>query len=231
MLTTAKLDAATHCWVASLTNYNFQLYCWARKTNIDADTLWRLSWPGCMPDNSGTHLIVTAAAVWTVQGAALKGPASPLEAYSYDLHVLDAVQYSQQVTCMTLEDWHESKQGDPTLSLVISRLWDGTLGWQSKLTNPPEVSQFLWEWNHFLLKQSILYRQARPRESEDTLFQLVLPAAQEEVALEGCHDQVGHLGLEHMLDLMCDQFFWPCMAAQAKEHIRKCCLCLAFKAK
>ena len=30
---------------------------------------------------------------------------------------------------------------------------------------------------------------------------------------------------------MCDQFFWPHMAAQAKEHIGKCCLCLAFKAK
>ena len=34
-----------------------------------------------------------------------------------------------------------------------------------------------------------------------------------------------------MLNLMCDQFFWPCMPAQAKEHIRKYCPCLAFKAK
>ena len=30
---------------------------------------------------------------------------------------------------------------------------------------------------------------------------------------------------------MCDRFYWPCMAAQAKEHIRKCCPCLAFKVK
>ena len=34
-----------------------------------------------------------------------------------------------------------------------------------------------------------------------------------------------------MLDLMCDRFFWPHMAAQAKEHFGKCCLCLAFKAR
>ena len=34
-----------------------------------------------------------------------------------------------------------------------------------------------------------------------------------------------------MLDLMYDSFFWPCMAAQAKEHIGKCHLCLAFKAR
>ena len=30
---------------------------------------------------------------------------------------------------------------------------------------------------------------------------------------------------------MHDQFYWPCMGTQAKEHIRKCYLCLAFKAK
>ena len=39
------------------------------------------------------------------------------------------------------------------------------------------------------------------------------------------------MGLEHMLDLMHDRFFWPHMAAQAKEYIRQCHLCLAFKAR
>ena len=81
-----------------------------------------------MPDNSATHLKVTAAAVQVEQEAVLKGPTSPTEVYSCDLHVLDAVQDSQQVACMTLEDWHQAQQADQTLSLVISRLWDGTLG-------------------------------------------------------------------------------------------------------
>ena len=80
-----------------------------------------------MPDNSGTHLKLTAAAVQAVHQAALEGSASPIKAYSCDLHILDAVQDSQQVTCMTLEDWHQAQQADPTLSLVISRLCDGTL--------------------------------------------------------------------------------------------------------
>ena len=198
----------------------------------DADATLRVSWPGCMPDNSGTHLKVTAAAVQAVQEAALEVPASPIEAYSCNLHVLDAVQDSQQVTWITLEDWHQAQPADLALSLIISRLQDGTLEWwQSKLTNPPKFSLFLWEQNNLVLKQDILHRWARPRESEETLFQLVLPATQREVALKGCHDQVGHLGLEHMIDLMHDQFFWPHMAAQAKEHIWKCHPCLAFKAK
>ena len=128
ILTTAKLDAAIHHWVASLANYNFWLYYWAGKTNIDADALLRVCCPGCMPDNSGTHPKVTAAVAWAVQEAALKGPTSPIEAYSCNLHILDAVQDSWQVACMTLEDWHQAQQADPTLCLVISRLWDGTLG-------------------------------------------------------------------------------------------------------
>ena len=95
ILTTVKLDVASNCWITSLRNYNFQLYYWAGKVNIDEDALSRVSWPGCVPDNSGTHLKVTAAAVWTVQEAALEGPSSPIEVYTYDLHILDAIQDSQ----------------------------------------------------------------------------------------------------------------------------------------
>ena len=39
------------------------------------------------------------------------------------------------------------------------------------------------------------------------------------------------MGLERMMDLMRDRFFWPRMAVQVKEHIGKCCPCLAFKAR
>ena len=50
VLTTAKLDAASH----------FRLYYWAGMTNIDADALSRVSWPECMPDNLGTSLKVNS---------------------------------------------------------------------------------------------------------------------------------------------------------------------------
>ena len=69
ILTTAKLDAASHHCNASLANYNFQLHYQAGKANIDADTLSRVSWPGCVSKDSGTHLKSTAAAVQAVQEA------------------------------------------------------------------------------------------------------------------------------------------------------------------
>ena len=122
VLTMAKLDAVSHWWVTSLSNNNVWLYYWAGKTSINADAFLRVSWPGYMHGKSGTHLQVTAAAVWAVQEASLKGPTSPTEANSCDLHFLDSVQVSQQVACMTKKDWHEAQQVDQTLSLVITRL-------------------------------------------------------------------------------------------------------------
>ena len=80
VLTTAKLNAASHCWVGSLVNYNFQLYYLAGKTNIDKDTFLRLSCLVCVPDSWGTHLKVTAAAVEAMQEAALTCPSNPIEA-------------------------------------------------------------------------------------------------------------------------------------------------------
>ena len=232
ILTTTKLDAASHCWVASLANYNFRLHYWAGKTNIDTDALSRVSWPECMPNNLGTNLKVTAAAVRAIQEAALEKPVCPIEGYSYYLHVMGELQDSKQVAQMTLDDWHQAQEADPVLSIIIARLREGTLEQdQSKMTDSPKLSQYRREQNNLVLKKCVLYGWARPRESEGTLLQLVLPTAQREVSLRGCHDEVGHLGLEHMLDLMCDRFFWPCMAAQAKEHIEKCCPCLAFKAR
>ena len=138
VLTTAKLDAASHHWVTSLANYNFRLHYRDGKTNIDADVLSRVSWPGCMAGNMSTCIKVTAAAMQAVQEAALQGSASPIEAYSSDLHVLDILQDSNQVASMTLEDWHQAQEVDPILSLVITRLRDGMLGKsQSKATDLP----------------------------------------------------------------------------------------------
>ena len=45
ILTMAKKDAVSHHWVASLANYNFQLYYRVGRTNIDVDALLRCPGP------------------------------------------------------------------------------------------------------------------------------------------------------------------------------------------
>ena len=46
-----------------------------------------------------------------------------------------------------------------------------------KKADSPKLNQYKRERNNLVIQKGILYRQARPRESEETLLQLVLPTA------------------------------------------------------
>ena len=61
-------------------------------------------------------------------------------------------------------------------------------------------------------------------------MQLVLPITLRMQAIRGCHDDLGHLGIERTLDLLRDQFYWPNMMEDTTRHITQCERCLQFKA-
>ena len=154
--------------MASLAIYNFKLYYRAGKTNIGVDTLLRVSWPDFMPKALGTHHQVPVVAIKALQEDTLEGPASPIEAYSCNLHILDLVGDGLQVNCMTTDDWHQTKRADPVLSLVIMRMQEGTLGQSPcKAADLPELCMFLWEHNHLKVRQGILYRKLLSKESQE----------------------------------------------------------------
>ena len=56
--------------------------------------------------------------------------------------------------------------------------------------------------------------------------QLVLLTALRLQALKGCHDDLGHLGIERTLDLLRDQFYWLGMTEDMTRHIQHCERCL-----
>ena len=60
-------------------------------------------------------------------------------------------------------------------------------------------------------------------------MQFVLPRRYWSRALEACHDNVGHLGIERTLSLLRDRFYWPNMAQDVEAHVKSCPRCLRFK--
>ena len=60
-------------------------------------------------------------------------------------------------------------------------------------------------------------------------MQLVLPEAFRKQALQGCHNDLGHLGIERMICLSRDCFYWPRMLADMTKHIKQFERCLYFK--
>ena len=62
-----------------------------------------------------------------------------------------------------------------------------------------------------------------------TKHQLVVPQAYRQREIEGCHDQVGHLGQDRVLDLLRDQFYWPGMHVGVVSYINSSPRCLHTK--
>ena len=49
------------------------------------------------------------------------------------------------------------------------------------------------------------------------------------MAIQGCHDDVGHMGVAQSVNLLQDWFYWPGMAKEMTQHVRKCMRCNCFK--
>ena len=79
------------------------------------------------------------------------------------------------------------------------------------------------------MRNGILYRKNEIQEvnhPDRNAMQLVLPKAFRKQSLQGCHDDLGHLGIEQTIDLIRDQFYWPRMMENTIRHIKQCKRCL-----
>ena len=90
-----------------------------------------------------------------------------------------------------------------------------------------EFRIYLSQWDRLCLREQVLYRK-RTREGKE-VFQLVLPSGEQKKAMEGLHDQVGHLGCARTLDLLQARFYWPKMSEDVTEKIQKCLPCIMRK--
>ena len=75
---------------------------------------------------------------------------------------------------------------------------------------PSDLKALMRIKKQLVLKQGVLYRRTT-QVNRRTRFQLVLPPSFRPKAIEGCHDQVGHLGQDRVLELLRDRFYWPGM--------------------
>ena len=50
-------------------------------------------------------------------------------------------------------------------------------------------------------------------------MKFLLPKKYWHMAMEACHDNVGYLGIERTLSLLCDRFFWPNIAQDVVIYV------------
>ena len=83
----------------------------------------------------------------------------------------------------------------------------------------------------FLLWHNLLYLRVMPKRSNEDVLVFVVPGLKRQVAIDGCHQYLGHQGRDHMLSLLRERFWWPGMAQRMMMSIHNCEKCRIFKAK
>ena len=64
---------------------------------------------------------------------------------------------------------------------------------------------------------------------QENKFQFILPQLYWKQALEACHENMGHLGIERTTALLKDHFYWPSINKDVEKHIKSCPRCLRFR--
>ena len=72
-----------------------------------------------------------------------------------------------------------------------------------------EIAQLIKEWDRLVIRDDVLMR--RHLTDGNKRFELVSPAEFRLQALKGLHDDVGHPGRDHTIDLVRSRFYWPFM--------------------
>ena len=94
---------------------------------------------------------------------------------------------------------------------------------------PSDLKALIRVKKQLVLKQGVLYRRTT-QVNRRTRLQLVLPPSFR-TAIEGCHDQVGRLGQDRVLELLRDQFYWPGMHTDVASYNNSCTRCLRRKSQ
>ncbi|KAK7906795.1 hypothetical protein WMY93_015407 [Mugilogobius chulae] len=252
VLSSAKLDATSHRWLAALSTYSFKMQYRAGRHNYDADALSRR----CHAEVSDD---VHSRQEWDSIHQLAEQLSDPGEAAEIAPDIVHAICQSSLTRA-----FHQSTQSDITLveSLTVSAevLPAGFIDEQlhglpvlpsltpSDLREeqsadpalreiiyqlktgekaPPSVREELPELPLLLREWNRLELEdgvlyRRRQEGDKVNLQLVLPPALRSVVLKSLHSDMGHMGIERTLDLVRQRFFWPKMAANVEHFVKTC---------
>ena len=217
VLTSAKLDATGQRWIAKLANYTFQLYYKSGKTNIEADALSRID----HDDYSHISPDVVKAITTAIQlndFSNFAGEADHLVTKSIRVTVAAKINNEQ---------WQMEQSKDEVILKVLEALRNKT---KTSAFSDEDVKCLLRHQNHLVVRDQLLYRKNIDSTMHTEQWQFVLPTTFREQALQACHDNVGHLGIERTTHLLKDHFYWPHMQLDIEHYIKQCPRCLRFKA-
>ena len=161
----------------------------------------------------------------------VQAPHGKVETLCHGAQVVDALSQDNAPLGMTPLKWCQAQSKDPTIHQIIDGIQNKTIGkLKIHADMPSELKALIRLKKQLVLKQGVLYRRTTQDDTK-TQLQLVLPPSFRNKAIEGCHDQVGHLGQDRVLELLRDHFYSPGMHTDVASYINNCPRCLRRKSQ
>ena len=224
VLTTAKLDATGQRWVAALAMYNFKIYYRSGKLNANADALLQIPWE--------TSEIIDSKVLepYVVKAIMMKSDwiSWPLEEsiIAKAAHFF-APDYAPQ---MSWSEWQQEQKADENIAKVIDLIEKDELRKYHVWKNDNyEFRNYMKLRKYLVLEGGLLFRTVQLKHQVKPIDQLVIPYKFRKRMVLACHDEMGHLGMDHTLLVLQDRVYWPGMSKDIRNHIRTCGRCEWFK--
>uniref|UniRef100_A0AAY4BQW0 Gypsy retrotransposon integrase-like protein 1 n=1 Tax=Denticeps clupeoides TaxID=299321 RepID=A0AAY4BQW0_9TELE len=227
VLTTAKLNATTHRWVAELADFQFTIKYRPGKANRDADGLSRMPidmegyMQACSHDVS-PEVMRSVTQVLSIQREGGDPWLCPLTIST--LLNGDSAGGTASVSQIPRSTLIEAQRNDPVLSEAIGYVTRGNWPKIRKQKTQSKITALIREKKRLLLEDDgLLYRKTATRS------QLVLPERFHRLVFKELHEEMGHLGVERVLHLVRSRFYWPHMQRDTEHYINRVCSCVKSK--
>ena len=113
------------------------------------------------------------------------------------------------------DDWKIEQENDSIIGPVIEAIKSKKY---SDDTLSDESRRLLHSRSQLLFRCGLLYRKVFDGQLQENKFQFVLPQSYWKQALEACHDNMGHLGIEITTSLLRDHFYWSSIIEDTEKH-------------
>ena len=211
VMTSAKLDATVHRWVAALSNYNFSITYRPGSQNANADALSRM--PTVFDD-----------VVKAICHAALTS-VSLIDALAGDMSSHSAGDDDVPPAGVCVIDWKREQRQDKGIAYVSDVIMNGSRPSEEEIKAAPvSAKSILREYTRLFIDKGILYRTAKI--DGQKVQQIVIPESHRTDAFKGVHDEVGHSGKDKTVWLARQRFFWPGLEKDICTRVESCGRCI-----